>query len=191
MAAFYGVYHGPEGLKKIAGRIHSMTAFSAKLLASKGYTIVNGNGYFDTLHVQLMSGQTSQSVHDQAAALGVNIRIISETEVGIAFGESITLEDTIHLLTAFGITEATVKKALESDVASGIPAALQRSSKFMTHANFNTHHSETQMLRYMKSLEAKDLSLNYSMISLGKLVTLLFVVESSRLFLFRIISSNT
>jgi glycine dehydrogenase len=165
MAAFYGVYHGPVGLTAIAKRINGMTAVTAKALTAAGYKVVNDGTFFDTLVVDVSSkGVTGQQIQDRAAALGCNVRIISSLYVGISFGEAITKKDTLDLLAAFGVTD--IPSSIEED-ESGIPEDMARTSAFMTHPNFNTYHSETQMLRYLKSLEDMDLALNYSMISLG------------------------
>ena len=171
MAAFYAVYHGPEGLKQIAGRIHGMAVVTADILTKSGYKVVNDGQYFDTLKIDVSSkGKTAAQVQAAAVAAGANVRVIDATTVGVAFGESITKADTAALLSAFGVSNATA--ALDAAAAAGartsnIASAVQRQSEFLTHPVFNTHHSETQMLRYMKSLEQKDLSLNWSMISLG------------------------
>jgi glycine dehydrogenase len=163
MASFYAVYHGPEGLSAIAKRIHSMTAFTAEMLKKNGFQILNENGFFDTLEIQV---KNSETFAHKAAENGVNIRVIDNTRVGVSFGESINEDDVLHLLKAFGINDFASISSTTS-VSSKVPSSLQRSSSFLTHPVFNSHHSETQMLRYMKSLENKDLSLNASMISLG------------------------
>jgi len=161
MASFYGVYHGPKGLKKIAGRIHGMTASTAEALKAAGYKLEN-ESFFDTLHVNVgAAGKTSKQIADAAVKVGANVRIISPTHVGISFGESITKADTIALLSAFGI-----KGELNAAPATKL-GNMSRESRFMEHPVFNSHHSETRMLRYIKSLENKDLSLNHSMIALG------------------------
>jgi len=161
MAAFYGVYHGPEGLKKIAGRIHGMTASTAAALQAAGYKLENKH-FFDTLSVDVSAaGKTSQQIADAAVQVGANVRIISPSHVGISFGEAITKEDTVALLSAFGINGA-----LNAAPAPAV-GKLGRESRFMQHPVFNMYHSETRMLRYIKSLENKDLSLNHSMIALG------------------------
>lgn len=161
MAGFYGVYHGPEGLKKIAGRIHGMTASTAEALQAAGYKLENQT-FFDTLNVDVSAaGKTSKQIADAAVKVGANVRIINDTHVGISFGESITKSDTMALLSSFGITgQPSVAPAL----ALG---NLERSSRILEHPVFNSYHSETRMLRYLKGLENKDLSLNHSMIALG------------------------
>eukprot|EP00606_Chrysophyceae_sp_TOSAG23-5_P000133 GSChrysophyteH2.ASY1.ANO1.1322.1 assembled CDS len=161
IAGFYGVYHGPEGLKRIARRIHGMTAATAEALTGAGYKLKHTE-FFDTLCIDVSSkGKTSADLAAAASAAGANIRIIDETHVGISFGETISKEDTMNLLSVFGITDEPNVNP-ESSFGN-----LNRESDFMTHPNFNSHHSETQMLRYLKSLEKKDLSLDHSMIALG------------------------
>lgn len=163
MASLYGVYHGPKGLKNIAGRIHGMTCAFAEALIADGYKIDNTEAFFDTIVVDVGSkGTTSAAISKAAVKAGCNVRIIDETHVGISFGESITKTDTVNLLSAFGIKGASLNTAPHTRFAG-----FERESRFMTHPVFNSHHSETQMLRYIKLLESKDLALNYSMIALG------------------------
>ena len=166
MAAFYGVYHGPTGLKNIATRIHNMTAITADALKKSGYDVTEKN-YFDTIIVDVSKkGKTSKEIQTAAAKEGVNIRVIDDHKVGISFGETITRTDTENLLKAFQIDKILLSNTI-SPHSAVIDAPLIRTSSFMTHPVFNTFHSETKMLRYLKHLESKDLSLNFSMISLG------------------------
>lgn len=166
MAAFYGVYHGPAGLKDIAGRIHGMTVATADVLSAAGYKVVNNGAFFDTIVVDVASkGKTSAQIQAAAVENGLNVRVIDESRVGVSFGESITRDDTIALLKAFGVDGKSTLSSVKR--TSNLPTGLERTSSFLTHPVFNSHHSETQMLRYMKSLENQDLSLNWSMISLG------------------------
>jgi len=165
MAAFYGCYHGPKGVKAIANRINGMTAITAKALTDAGFTVVNKTAFFDTIVVDVSAkGMTGQQVQDKAATNGCNLRVISDKYVGISFGEAITEVDTLALMKAFGVD--SLPSSLE-DSESGIPSDMARTTDYMTHPNFNTYHSETQMLRYLKHLEDQDLALNFSMISLG------------------------
>ena len=167
MAAFYAVYHGPEGLKQIANRIHSMAVVTAEVLKSYGFT-VESESYFDTFVVRVPKGKNAQAVAQSITDHGANVRVIDNERLGFSFGETITKEDVLNVFRGCGITdseEAVFGRV--SSVTERIPSSLQRESAFLTHPNFNTHHSETQMLRYMKGLENKDLSLNFSMISLG------------------------
>jgi len=165
MASAYGVYHGPDGMKAIATRIHAMTKCTAKALAGAGYAL-EARPYFDTLKVEVSSaGKTAAEIQAAAIAAGLNVRVIDETTIGLSFGEAHTKDDVAALLGAFGITTSIDELAQQIDGA--MEPTFARTSEFMTHPIFNTHRSETQMLRYLKYLENKDLSLNSSMISLG------------------------
>ena len=163
MAAMYGVYHGPDGIKEIATRIHGMTCATASTLKQAGYTIEPG-AFFDTFVVDVSSrNQSALQIQQNATSFGVNVRVIDLNRVGISFGEAITRKDTENLLAAFGVPPAH----LRYDFTSMIPEDLLRTSEFMTHPVFNAIESETEMLRYLKKLERMDLSLTSSMISLG------------------------
>jgi glycine dehydrogenase len=171
MAAFYAIYHGPDRMTAIADRIHHMAVYTADILAQHGYTISTtlsnnsqppANGFFDTFVVTLRGNETAAAIQAKAVQEGVNVRVIDSKHIGISLGESIVADDVAALLRAFSISTPTAR-----EVTSNIHPSLHRASAILTHPVFNTHHSETQMLRYMKSLENKDLSLNYSMISLG------------------------
>jgi len=161
MAALYGCYHGPDGVAAIAKRIHGMASVTASCLKKQGFQLDNAP-FFDTLRVKV---DDSAAIAKAAAKEGVNVRVFDEHHVGISFGETITKEDTASLLKAFGIGEDVIKDNLGE--SSSLPAYLARTTTYMTHPVFNSHHSETQMLRYIKYLENKDLSLNFSMIALG------------------------
>ena len=168
MAGFYGVYHGPDGLKDIAGRIHGMANITATALASAGYTVVNSGSFFDTITVDVgAAGKTSAEIQAACVAAGVNIRVIDDKTVSIAFGEAINKEDVEALVSGFGVSATDLGKAYGAANTNSIPASLQRTSGFMEHPIFNTHKSETQMLRYLAHLQEKDLSLDFSMIALG------------------------
>ncbi|WP_119079019.1 aminomethyl-transferring glycine dehydrogenase [Chitinophaga alhagiae] len=161
MAAMYAVYHGPQGLKNIALKTTLLTAALAAKLKAAGIQLRNGS-YFDTLTLETAD---AGAIHAKAAAAGINFRHISAQLLGISLDETTNVEEVNAILAVFGaghLTEAEVEKA-----ASGIPAALQRTSPYLLHPVFNSHHSETEMMRYLKMLENKDLSLNTSMISLG------------------------
>lgn len=170
MAAAYGVYHGPEGLKRIAGRVHDMAVFTANLLGKSGYKISEAS-FFDTFSVTVPEGSAS-SLAQKAESMGVNVRVIDENTVGVAFGEAITRDDTVKLLMAFDVPVKAIGQSLEESVngngvVSAISSDLQRQTSFMMQTVFNSHHSETLMLRYLRSLEVKDISLNFSMMPLG------------------------
>ena len=168
IAAFYAIYHGPIQLKKIADRIHGMAIVTANVLTANGFKVLNDGAFFDTLHVAVPSSVgTAQSVAANCVSHGVNVRVIDNETVGVAFGEAITRADVEALLSGFGVTDAAGSLANQQQRTSSLPEALVRESAILQHPVFNTHHSETQLLRYMRTLENKDLSLNFSMISLG------------------------
>ena len=165
MAASYAVYHGPEGLKAISGRIHALARVAHRELAKEGFTVAEGP-FFDTFAVDVSSkGMSSEQVQAGAASVGANVRVIDENTVGISMGEGITRDDVSALLSgAFGIASPDVT----ADVSlMDVDAAVARETEILTHPIFRQHHSETQMLRYLKALENRDLALNHSMISLG------------------------
>ncbi|RUO52281.1 aminomethyl-transferring glycine dehydrogenase [Pseudidiomarina homiensis] len=169
MASFYAVYHGPQGLRTIAERIHRLTDIVALGLQDKGVKLETSH-WFDTLTFKLEGNQ--QEIIDRAVAHGLNLRVDGDNVFGVSFDEAKTRDDVESLFTAlFGDDHGLDIDMLDSRVGSGdvqsIPTELQRTSAILEHEVFNTHHSETEMLRYIKKLENKDLSLNHSMISLG------------------------
>lgn len=157
IASMYAVYHGPEGLKRIAKGIHKQTADLAASLEHAGFHVQNGP-WFDTLKVSVPQGNAAE-VLAAAAKAGFNFRKWDDRTIIIALDE--TVESIVPILKALGVDE--VKDASGYEFASD----LSRESSFLTHAVFNTHHTETELLRYIKRLEAKDLSLTTSMIPLG------------------------
>ncbi|RQO58592.1 glycine dehydrogenase (aminomethyl-transferring) [Paucibacter sp. KBW04] len=165
VASMYAVYHGPQGLKRIALRVASFTALLAQGLKALGYGIVNTSA-FDTLQVQT-EGKTA-AIHAKAIAAGLNLRHASATTVGISLDETTTREHLQALLTVFADGQALPAfDAAEKGIATLIPAAVQRTSAYLTHPVFNRYHSETEMLRYLRALADKDLALDRSMIPLG------------------------
>jgi len=166
IASMYAVYHGPQGLKRIALRVASFTAILAKSLEALGFAKLNGFA-FDTLEVQ--TGAKTEAILAAAVAAGMNFRRASAGSVGISLDESTTREDLQALLAVFAGGRAAVADfaSVETGIAALIPAELVRSSAFLTHPVFNTHHSETEMLRYLRALADKDLALDRSMIPLG------------------------
>ena len=143
-----------------------MAVVTADILTHNGYKVVNNGAFFDTLLVDVSSKHhTADQVEIAAVKAGVNIRVIDSKTVGVSFGEAISKSDTIQLLSAFGINAAAAVEGAAR--VSHLQKSIVRESAFLTHPVFNIYHSETQMLRYMKNLENKDLSLNWSMISLG------------------------
>ncbi|RUS19333.1 glycine dehydrogenase [Endogone sp. FLAS-F59071] len=172
MAAMYGVYHGPEGVKAIAQRVHNLTAILAAGIRLSGHKI-NNDHFFDTLSVRIGSG-TSRDILDRALNLGINLRAVDDRTVGVSLDETVTREDLHDLLKIFAAEGAAPANldALAAEVTAAsaghnFPDALTRTSSFMTHEVFNSHHSETEILRYIHHLQSKDLSLVHSMIPLG------------------------
>ena len=166
MAAMYAVYHGPQGLKAIATRIQQLTtalATSLKTVAPSVITVENANA-FDTLLVHV---PTTKTIAALANAANINFRYFNDTQIGISLDETTSMEDVNAILCLFAKAFEGVLTTASIQEASMIPAALQRNSAYLTHPVFNSHHSETQMMRYIKKLENRDLSLNTSMISLG------------------------
>ncbi|MDG9852628.1 glycine dehydrogenase (aminomethyl-transferring) [Pseudomonas nitroreducens] len=166
IASLYAVYHGPQGLKRIAQRVHRLTAVLAVGLAAKGLKPVNQH-FFDTLTFDV--GAQQQAIVERARAARVNLRIVGEDRLGVSLDETTSAETLASLFDIFlGAGHGLDVAQLDAgQVADGIPAALQRSSDYLTHPVFNRHHSETEMLRYLRQLEGKDLALNQAMIPLG------------------------
>jgi glycine dehydrogenase len=165
MAAFYAVYHGEEGLKTIARRTHHMTAILAAGLTKAGYELAH-NSFFDTIAVN--TGDNTDKLVQKALASDINLRQL-EGQIGISFDETTTIEDINVLFAVFEVKESV--EALSTEIAgnefAAIPENCRRTSRYLTHPVFNTHHSETQMMRYLKQLENKDFSLTHGMIPLG------------------------
>ena len=161
MAGMYGVYHGPDGLKRIAGRTHRLTTILAAALRKAGVTV--GDDFFDTLHI---TGVDAASIHAKARAAGINLREIDASSIGISLDETTTRADVIELAGLFGAGIDDID-ALDAETSDALPAALARESEFMQHPVFNTHHSEHELLRYMRQLADKDLALDRTMIPLG------------------------
>ncbi|HEY4060880.1 MAG TPA: aminomethyl-transferring glycine dehydrogenase [Puia sp.] len=166
MSAMYAVYHGPEGLTRIAKRVSLLTRTLSIELTNLGYTNSN-DAYFDTIRVE---ASDTGSIRRLAEAAGINFRYSGGSSIGITLDETTTQEDVLQIVSIFSeAADIDVAKAtFDVDTnLDNIPSSVTRTSPFLTHPVFNTHHSETQMMRYLKSLENKDLSLNTSMISLG------------------------
>jgi glycine dehydrogenase len=166
IASMYAVYHGPKGLKRIAQRVASFTAILADGLKAMGQNVLTAHA-FDTLTVE--TGGATEAVLARARAAGANLRRVSPTHVGISFDETTTRDDIAAVWSWFAAPGQTLPAvaAFERGIATLIPEALRRTSEYLTHPVFNTHHSETQMLRYIRSLSDKDLALDRSMIPLG------------------------
>lgn len=165
MAGMYGTYHGPEGLKKIAGRVHALASELARGIeaTSPSYKIVYKN-FFDTLYIEVPN---AASLRSAAHSAGINLRSFDSNHIGISVDETHTLHDINELIQIFRRQSDGASVQVGDEPKSRIPAGLVRQSEFMQHQVFNTYHAEHEMLRYMRSLENKDLSLCHSMISLG------------------------
>jgi len=163
MASMYAVYHGPDGLLNIAGKIHGNTSRLAESAIKAGYTISHKE-FFDT--IVLNAGSDLEKVKSNALASKINFNYINKEQFSISIGETTGEEELQTIFSVLAKSKNSSEK-LVSASTSHIPAELKRKSSFLTHPVFNTHHSETEMLRYITSLENKDLSLNHSMIALG------------------------
>jgi glycine dehydrogenase len=161
MASMYAVYHGAEGLTRIARRTHRLAAILAAALRKAGVAV--GSDFFDTLHV---TGIDAATVHAKARSARMNLRAIDDGSVGISLDETTTREDVAALAALFG-ADASDIDALDAATADALPSSLLRTSEFLTHPVFNTHHSEHELLRYLRSLADKDLAMDRTMIPLG------------------------
>jgi glycine dehydrogenase len=167
MASMYAVYHGPEGLKRIANRVHRLTAILKAGLQQLGFGEWHHDSAFDTLGVK--TGERTDALMARAQAMGVNLRKAWDEYICISLDETATRADIELLWRIFGGDDATLPDidALDPAAPSLIPDSLRRSSKFLTHPVFNSHHSEHELLRYMRSLADKDLAMDRTMIPLG------------------------
>ncbi|PAW53281.1 glycine dehydrogenase (aminomethyl-transferring) [Pseudomonas moraviensis] len=166
IASCYAVYHGPQGLKRIAQRVHRLTCILAAGLERHGIARVNGQ-FFDTLTLEV--GGAQSAIIDSARAAQINLRILGRGRVGLSLDETCD-ESTVAKLfdVLLGADHGLNVEQLDAEtLVSGIPDSLQRKTPYLRHPVFNAHHSETEMLRYLKQLENKDLALNQSMIPLG------------------------
>ena len=162
MAGSYAVYHGPERLRAIGERVHGLTKVFATALRRNGYE-VNTENYFDTITVRVSD---VESLRKSARAAQVNVRYLPDGQhVSVSFDEAKTLHDVSELLTVFSVKADL--DAIVADLKLEWPERLVRQSDYLTHPVFSTYHTEHEMLRYLKSLEEKDLSLVHSMIALG------------------------
>jgi glycine dehydrogenase len=171
MAGMYAVYHGPEGLQRIAGRIHHLASTLAHGLRELGHSVVHEH-FFDTLQV-VPAGVSSDDVIARAHSLGMNLRDYGDGTVGVSVDETTLPEDLDDLFDVFsdgGPQGGGVKlnaEGVSQEASSAIPGGMARTSSFMEHPVFHKYRSETEILRYIHKLESRDLSLNTSMISLG------------------------
>ena len=162
MASMYAVYHGPQGVKNIALRVHGAAVRLAKALEAGGLRLAGGD-YFDTLTVEVPE---ADAVLKRALQRNINLRKVDAKHVGIALDERVTEEELQGVLASVGIQGVTLPAAGTEDEPV-FDAKFARTSKYLTHPVFNTHHTETEMMRYLRRLEAKDIALNRSMIPLG------------------------
>ncbi|MFN4083954.1 MAG: aminomethyl-transferring glycine dehydrogenase [Bacteroidia bacterium] len=161
MASMYGVYHGPQGLKNIAGRVHGLAGQLSNALNMLGFKQIN-NHFFDTLLVEV---DDADKIVQKCLEHDINIRKVDEKHIGISIDETHTISDVNELITI--ITGKPSNLQMHPETALHVPSGFARKSSFMTHPVFNSYHSEHEMLRYIKLLESKDLSLCHSMIALG------------------------
>jgi glycine dehydrogenase len=161
MASMYAVYHGPAGLTRIARRVHRLAAILAGALRQAGVDV--GSDFFDTLHIR---GIDAAAIHARAQAAHVNLRQIDAGSLGISLDETTTRENVVALAALFGARIDDID-ALDAVTTDALPAALRRQSAFLTHPVFNTHHSEHELLRYLRALADKDLAMDRTMIPLG------------------------
>ena len=160
MASMYAVYHGPEGLTRIARRTHRFASILAAALGKAGVNV--GDAFFDTLHI---TGVDADALHAKAREAGFNLRAIDGASVGISLDETTTRDEVVALARLFG-ADADIE-ALDTTTADALPTSLARDTKFLTHPVFNTHHSEHELLRYMRMLADRDLAMDRTMIPLG------------------------
>jgi len=173
MAAMFAVYHGPQGLRAIGTRVHALARILEQALAQMGYRQLNAH-YFDTLRIDTtgVPTATAERVRELAQAAGINFRYVAEHSIGIALDETCDTDDVRRILAIFASAAGVGAPPLDADTpaahaAEPFPVAIRRTSEYLTHPVFNTHHSETQMMRYIRSLERKDIGLETSMIPLG------------------------
>ena len=167
MAGFYAVYHGPEGIRAIAERIHSIAAYLEKTINKLGYKQVNKQ-YFGTLRFALPDTVSAQQIRTIALSKEVNLRYFKNGDVGMSIDETTDVAAVNILLSIFAIAAGQdYTKTNEIPECCTLPKALKRESAYLTHEVFNKYHTETEMMRYIKRLDRKDISLAHSMISLG------------------------
>ncbi len=162
-ASMYAVYHGPEGLRAIARRTHRYATVLAQALADAGHAPEH-DAFFDTLVVAVP--QRAEAVVAAARAAGVHLRLVDADRVGVSTSETTTREHLLAVLGAFGVDTVDLED-VERGIGDALPEALRRESEFLTHEVFNTHRSETSILRYLRRLSARDYALDRGMIPLG------------------------
>jgi len=162
ISAAYAIYHGPKGIKEIAERISKLAKSFADKIKKSGYELYSDN-FFDT--VTILTKNKTQNIYKNALRNGVNLRLVDDSMLSVAFDERKNVEKTNELLKIFNSAESINETG--KVILNNIPKNLERSSEYLTHSVFNSYHSETEMTRYLKRLEDSDIALNRSMISLG------------------------
>lgn len=163
MSSFYAAYHGPEGLKRIAQRIHRLTALLAEGLQRGGRQLRHSN-VFDTVCIEV--GEEQNAIMQAALEARINLRALGNNAITISLNETTEIEDIAELLSLFGC-QALDADALDGKDSAWLSSELRREDAFLSHPVFNSYHSETEMMRYLKRLESRDIALNHSMIPLG------------------------
>jgi glycine dehydrogenase len=167
MAAMYAVYHGPQGLRSVAEKVHAYTSILCSAVQQMGFDVINDDAFFDTISVRT---DDAEVVHAAAARVGINFRRIDDTTVGVTLDESVSPSDLLDIVNVFAsaaLVEPISPCSLPGVSGTSIPDKFERTSPILHHPVFNTHHSETEMLRYIHHLQNKDLSLVHAMIPLG------------------------
>jgi glycine dehydrogenase len=167
MASMYAVYHGPDGIKSIASQVHGSANFIAEELKGLGYTLTN-KLFFDTITVKVPSSTNSSKVKELAEKNEINFRYTDDSTISIALDQTVSADDITDVLSVLAMAAGKKYENKEINFSSKIKGSFaDRKSPYLTHPTFNSFHSETEMMRYIKRLENKDLSLVHSMISLG------------------------
>ncbi|WP_061248982.1 aminomethyl-transferring glycine dehydrogenase [Leptospira alstonii] len=162
ISSMYAVYHGPEGLKDIATRIHKFTGVLANALKSVGFAITN-DSFFDTITIQ--AGGKAKDFLNKANSKKINLREFQDGRIGIALDETVNASDLKDLFDIFDVKNADIEKLFLN--SANVPDSFKRNTSYLAHPVFQSHHTETKMLRYIRKLESRDLSLTTSMIPLG------------------------
>lgn len=163
MASMYAVYHGPQGMREIAEHVHALATKTAKGLNEMGIE-VGASEFFDTIWVK---GVAAQAIRKEAEDAGMNFHYVNDTQITISFGEPHTLADVERILEVFAKVEGKTAGKVYDEKEISLHASVLRTDRIFTHPTFNSYHSESKMMRYLKRLENKDLSLVHSMIPLG------------------------
>ena len=168
MSSFYAAYHGPKGLKKIAERIHSIASLISDELTAMGYKQLNAS-FFDTLKIKLPATISQKDIRNNAEIRNINLRYFKSGEIGISIDETTNSYRAHELLAVFAMAAGNSNVFMIDDLPPKITLTQEqlRTSKYLTHPVFNSYHTETEMMRYIKRLERKDISLAHSMIPLG------------------------